>query len=93
MELHKSCQMISFDVKLLFTNVPLNDTIDIFLRRICIDKEINTNMTKKELKELILLCTKDVHFAYNNLVYKTKRRCSNDISLRNNFSRNIFGQT
>ena len=31
MEVHQSYQMISFDVKLIFTNVPLSDTIDILL--------------------------------------------------------------
>ena len=39
-QLHKSCQMISFDVK-SFTSVPLSDTFVIILRRIYIDKEIN----------------------------------------------------
>ena len=63
-------QMISFNVKSLFTNVSLNDTMDILLRNIYLDKEINTNLTKKELKEPILLCTKCVHFTYNNLMYK-----------------------
>ena len=70
MELHESYQMISFGVKSLFTNVPLSDTIDILFRQIYIDKEINANLTKKELKEDILLCTKDVNFTYNNLMYK-----------------------
>ena len=63
-------QMISFNVKSLFTNVSLNDTMDILLRNIYLDKEINTNLTEKELKEPILLCTKCVHFTYNNLMYK-----------------------
>ena len=62
-ELHEIYQMNS---KLLFTSVPLNDTINSLLRRIYIDKEINENFTKKEWKELILLCTKDVHFTSNN---------------------------
>ena len=49
MELHKSCQMISFDAE-LFPSVPLSDTFVILLRRIYIDQEININLTKKELK-------------------------------------------
>ena len=48
--------MVSFDVKSLFTNVPLERTIDIILKRI---------LTKKEMKELLLLCTKNVHFTFN----------------------------
>ena len=34
MELHESYQMILFDVKSLFTDVPLNDIIDTLLRHI-----------------------------------------------------------
>ena len=64
MELNEIYRMISFDVKSLFTNIPLTDTIDILLRRIYIDKEININLMEKELKELNLLCTKDVHLTY-----------------------------
>lgn len=62
--------MISFDVK-SFTSVPLSDTFVILLeQRIYIDKEINTNLTKKELKELIFLCIKDAQLTYNNFMYK-----------------------
>ena len=55
-------KMTSFDVISLFTNVPTDDTIDIILKRIYEQKEISTSFTKQELKELILLCTKEVHF-------------------------------
>ena len=55
-------QMVSFDVKSLFTNVPLETTIDIILRRIYTNHELTTSLTKKERKELLLLCTKNVHF-------------------------------
>ena len=58
-------QNVSFDVSSLFTNVPLDYTIDIILRRIYIDKEINTKISREEMKELLLLCTKNVHFSYN----------------------------
>ena len=54
--------MISFDVILLFTNVPIDATVDIILKRIYEPKEINTIFTKQELKELILLCTKRIYF-------------------------------
>ena len=54
--------MISFDVILLLTNVPVDATIDIILKRIHERKEINNSFTKQELKELILFCTKGVRF-------------------------------
>ena len=61
---------ISFDVKSLFTNVPLDYTINIILRRIYDDNELYINIRKKEMKELLLLCTKNAHFAFNNEIYQ-----------------------
>ena len=52
-------QMVSFDVEWLFTTVPLDRTIDI-LQRIFDNQEIQTTMTKKELRELLMLCTKNM---------------------------------
>ena len=55
-------QMMSFDVKPLFTSIPLTKTIEFTLERIYDWKEINTNIPKTIMKEMLLLCTKDVHF-------------------------------
>ena len=62
---------MSFDVTSLFTNVPLDETIKIILRRIhiYIDKKINTNIPKTEVKELLQLCTKNVYFTFNGEIY------------------------
>ena len=64
--------LISFDVIALFTNVPLDATIDIVLKCINDNREINTANSKRELKELIKLCTKDVHFNFNGTTYVQK---------------------
>ena len=61
--------MVSFDVASLFTNVPLEETIEIILKRIYINKEITTDMPKQEMKELLILFTKNVHFTFNNETY------------------------
>ena len=42
--------MVLFDVKSLFTNVPLNRTIDIILKRIYEKNEIATSVTKNEMR-------------------------------------------
>ena len=62
-------KMVSFDVVSLFTNVPLEQTIEIILKRIYINKEITTNIPKKEMKELLFLCTKNVYFTFSNQIY------------------------
>ena len=61
--------LVSFDVVSLFTNVPLNKTIDIILRHIYDDKELQTKIPRKDLKELFILCTKHVYFTFNNETY------------------------
>ena len=63
------CQMVSFDVKLLFTNVPLDHTCDIILKIIFDKREIQTTMSKKELKELLILSPKNVHFTFGGKTF------------------------
>ena len=58
-------KMVSFDEKSLFTNVPLEKAIEITLKRIYERKEINTLISKMEMKELLTL-----RFNYDNNVYQ-----------------------
>ena len=75
---HKS---ISFDVKSLFTNVPISKTINVILKRIYDDKFVSTNLRKRPLKKLILdTCTKTA-FTFNNKLYEQKDRVSMGSSL------------
>ena len=57
--------MVPFDVKSLFTNVPWDWTIVVMLRRIYYHKELETSITRCEMKEMLTLGTKNVHFTYN----------------------------
>ena len=61
-------QMVSFNVKSFFTNVPLDRTIEIVLRRIYDKHELQTSITRSEMKELLILCTKNVHFTFDNVI-------------------------
>ena len=58
-------KMISFDVVSLFTNVPLEKTIDIILRKVYREKLIKTKIKREDLKNLLYLCTKEGHFTFN----------------------------
>ena len=60
--------MVSLDVKSLFTNVPLHRTIGIVLRRTYDKHELQTSITRSEMKELLILCTKNVHFTFDNVI-------------------------
>ena len=61
-------KLTSFDVKSLITNVPLNFTIDLILKDLYKDSEIQTNIKKKEMKQLLLLCTQNVHLSNNGVM-------------------------
>ena len=52
--------------------MPLDYLIYFILRRIYTEREIETNITKKELKDLLILCTRNVHFCFNEQLYSQK---------------------
>ena len=60
--------MISFDVKGLFTNIRLNETINIILRKVYDENKIVTHIPRSILKELLFLCTKHLHFKFKGCV-------------------------
>ena len=67
-EVPNGYQMVSFDVKSLFTNVPLDRTIDTVLRRIYDKHELQMSIARSPMKELLILCTKNVHFTLDNVI-------------------------
>ena len=50
-------------------NVPLNRTTDMILKRIYEENEIATSITKNEMKELLILRTKNIHFTFESKAY------------------------
>ena len=60
----------SFDVKSLFTNVPLEEVIEICINKLYeIDKP---KMNKNNFKKLLQLSTRDVQFSFNSQIYSQK---------------------
>ena len=49
--------------------MPLDKTIEIILERVYEKKEITTTIPKREMKELLYLCTKNVHLSFSNEIY------------------------
>ena len=64
--------MVSLDVVSLFTSVPLDYTINVILDEVFKEKKIQTKLTRAELKSLLELCTKEMHFSFNGKIYKQK---------------------
>ena len=61
-------EIVSFDIVSPFTNVLPEETINIISKRINDKNEINTNLSKQEMKELLYLCTKNADFTLNSKV-------------------------
>ena len=59
---------VSFDVASLFTNIPLQETIDIAINLIFYHNP-NLNITKKELKKVFLFAISQIHFLFNGKFY------------------------
>ena len=60
--------LISFDFTSLFTNIPLEETINI-----AIDTNFqnypNVKFTRKELQKLFKIATSETYFIFNNKIY------------------------
>ena len=59
---------VSHNVTSLFTNIPLQETIDIAINLI-FNYNSNLNITRKELKKLFLFATSQTHFIFNSKFY------------------------
>ena len=61
--------MVSFDVESLFTNIPLDETINICVDRLYSRKKKVRGLLKRHFKELLTLATKSSCFLFNGTYY------------------------
>ena len=62
--------MGSLDIDSLFTNIPLDETIDICINQRFENTGTVESFTKSKLKQLLCLATKELYFIFNGLLYK-----------------------
>ena len=72
MKIKDGYKMVSLDVVSLFTSVPLDYTINIILDKVYREKKVKTQLSRDELRTLLELCTKKMHFSFNGKIYKQK---------------------
>ena len=60
--------LVSFDVCSLFTNIPLEETIDLAVQTIFTNTP-NIKITRVELKQLFMIATSKTHFLYQGSFY------------------------
>ena len=61
---------VSFDVESLFTNVPLQKTLQVVERQIYDEKELSTTLKRSTLRKLIRDTCKKTIFSCNNIYYE-----------------------
>ena len=63
--------MASLDVDSLFTNIPLDETIDICIDSLYKDDENSPKIPKDVFRNLLTVATKESFFMFNNKFYET----------------------
>jgi hypothetical protein len=62
--------MASFDVKSLFTNIPLDETINIIINK-CFASATNYHaISRDQFRELLNLSVKNCHFLFDGVLYR-----------------------
>ena len=56
-------------LNLFYTSVSLKYTIEIIIKQIFEHHENKTTFAKSEMNKLLALCTKNIHFSFNNEIY------------------------
>ena len=62
-----SCALASFDVKSLFTNIPLKETIDICINNLLKENERIQNFSKKQLHKFLSFGATEYFFIFDNM--------------------------
>ena len=64
--------MASLDVDSLFTNIPLDETIDIVTKKVFMKKKKVNGLSKTDFRRLLTLSTKGTVFLFNGKYYRQK---------------------
>ncbi|CAF3650056.1 unnamed protein product [Rotaria sp. Silwood1] len=62
-------KMVSFDISSLYTNVPLDETIEIILKNLYETRATPPTIQRDDMKQLLIFATKNTHFLFDNNLY------------------------
>ena len=69
MTFHNEVYLVSFDIVSLFTNVPVQETINITIDSLYQNQELVHGMKRNQFKKLLEVCVNDNHFIFKNQHY------------------------
>ena len=67
---------VSYDIESLFTNIPINDTIDYILDQIYVQHKLKPICIKLIFKRLLIKLSKEVTFTFNSKFCKQTDGCT-----------------
>ena len=62
--------MASLDVESLFTNIPLNETINNLVNDMFLNQDIVNTFNKRDMFELLSIATKELFFIFDEKIYR-----------------------
>ena len=68
--------MASLDITSLYTNIPVDETIEITLDSLCDKNNMFVNLTRKQFKKMLELSSKDNVFYFNKELYRQTDGCA-----------------
>ena len=68
--LNNNFYMASFDITSLYTNVPINESIDIIMNKVFTNNNTFYKFNKNQFKKFLELSLLDTYFIFNNNLYK-----------------------
>ena len=66
----EECHMCSFDIKSLFTNVPIEETIDICTQQLYHSDIERPSLSEKSFQKLLRMVTTGVEFSFDNIMFR-----------------------
>ena len=73
-----NCVMASLDVQSLFTNIPIEETIENCVNDLFFDKSKIDNLTKQDVHDLLSAATKESLFVFDNSQNRSSNRWSSN---------------
>ena len=64
--------LVSFDVRSLYTSIPIDETLDIIAARLSIDDQLSnqTPLSPENMRTLLSICLKTTNFKFRNAFYE-----------------------
>ena len=86
--------MVTFDVKSLFTQIPLEDALVIIKERLESDDSLEdrTTFSVQKICHLTEMCLKSTYFQYENLICKQKDGTQDGVSTLTSCCQHIYGR-